>query len=108
MSNQIKIIRFQTNFYKGNSVYFSFSWYLFDFFLQTVNPNQLLVNTLDPLSIPLDWIAIRQLEIDYKKTIRVETMHTACDYIHYFGGVVYFWNPTGIDGQYPVFSPIHQ
>ena len=28
--------------------------------------------------------------------------HSACDLIHYFGGVIYFWNPTGIDGQYPV------
>ena len=63
-----------------------------------------------------DWKAIRQMEIDYWKTIRVETMtpkqilgyfrwsnHTACEIIHYFGGVIINWNNvTGIDGQYPV------
>ena len=85
------------------------------FFLATANPTQLFVDEFDSSSTPLDWKAIRQLEIDYWKTIQVETMtskqildyfrwsnHSACDLIHYFGGVIYFWNPTGIDGQYPV------
>ena len=71
-------------------------------------------NSLDPSS-PSYWKAIRQMEIDYWKNIRVETMtpqqildyfrwsnHTACDVYNYFGGKIYFMNPTAVDGQYPV------
>ena len=62
--------------------------------------------------VPQDF---HQMEIDYWKAINVETMTpeqiieyfkwsnwTACEYRHYFGGQMQLWDPTGIDGQYPV------
>ena len=58
---------------------------------------------------------LNQMEINYWKTIDVNTMpaekiveyfkwsnNPACEYRHYFGGEIQFWNPKGIDGQYPV------
>ena len=61
------------------------------------------------------WDAILQLEIDYWKTIRVDTMtpkqiidyfswsnRTACKITHYYSGVVEDWPVRGVDGQYAV------
>ena len=67
-------------------------------------------------ALPVDWKVIRQMEIDYWKMIRAETMtpqqifgyfnwsnHTSCALYQYFGGVFFEWNSAkGIDGQYPV------
>ena len=63
-----------------------------------------------------DWEMIRQLEIDYWNSIRVETMtsrqiigylnwsnRSACQIVHYFGGYLPVRkDPKGKDGQYPV------
>ena len=62
--------------------------------------------------VPKDF---QQMEIDYWKAIRVDKMTpeqiidylkwsnwTACEYRHYFGGEMQYWNPTGMDGQYPI------
>lgn len=90
------------------------SFYLILFFADKTPKTSLRNQFLDDSTS--DWKAIHQMEIDYWKTIRAETMtpqqildyfrwnnHTACEIIHYFGGVITNWNNvTGIDGQYPV------
>ena len=69
----------------------------------------------DAQVFPLGPKDFQQMEIDYWKAIRVDKMTpeqiidylkwsnwTACEYRHYFGGVMQYWDPTGMDGQYPV------
>ena len=94
--------------------------YLLVFLLKT-NNMPLVYNRSDQPSAdspPLDWKAIRQMEIDYWKTLRAETMtpqqildyfrwsnHTACNIYNYFGGVEVGDDinyAKGVDGQYPV------
>ena len=73
------------------------------------------VNEDDAQVFPLGPKDFQQMEHDYWKAIRVETMTpeqiidyfkwsnwTACEYRHYFGGSIKPWSPRGIDGQYPV------
>jgi hypothetical protein len=111
-----KSIRFETSYKRVFVTVLQISLVVagfYSFLLLTIFDNSMpRPNRLDQ---SIDWKAIRQMEIDYWNNIRVDTMtpqqildyfrwsnHTSCDVYNYFGGKIYFMNPTAVDGQYPV------
>ena len=82
---------------------------------QFLRPEKLSKRDDDVQVFPLGPKDFQQMEIDYWKTIRVETMTpeqiidflkwsnwTACEYRQFFGGSIKPLIPTGMDGQYPI------